>query len=304
MERSKEDNCLLCDYEKAIRTNSHIVPATLLDTVHGKRNMEHSYVFSTSNKTVNEYYGCQNPQEYTTEIKKPIFTYDHILCDDCENYFMKLETLCNTILANIDKEQNTDKIKDKHYNDTFFKEIQNLNPALIQLYFYSIIWRLIIQDYIENKTLAEQIIPTEKKLRRTLTQFRELKERQLKKISLDRNLCLKVVTSKQDFFPIGQFFNSETDNPYFFIAGRFLLYLFDLDSCLEEKYILYLKEIGSISNYGDSNFKIIYFPKDKYGEIISKVIDLYFNKMKPETIPEIQYDLNSKIKRIDIGKFR
>jgi len=299
MKRTKDDNCLLCEKEKAIRTNSHIVPATLLDNVHGKRHMEHSFVFSTSDNTVNEYYGCQNPQKYTTKIKKPIFTYDHIFCDKCENYFGKLENLCNTIFANIDKEKNTDKIKDKQHNHILFKEILNLNPALIQLYFYSIIWRLIIQDYIENNSIAEQIIPTEEKLRYTLNQFRELKEKQLKKISLEKNLCIKIVTTKQDIYPIGQFFNSSTNNPYFFIIGQFLLYLFDLDSYLDEKNRHYLTEIEKISNYGERNYKVIYFPKDKYDMIISKVIDLYFTKMKPEIIPEIQNDLKDKINRID-----
>lgn len=301
MKRTKEDDCLLCKKEKAIRTNSHIVPAPILENVHGERNKEHSFVFSTSESTVDEYYGRQFPQEHSTEIKKPNFSYDHILCDKCEKYFGRLESLCNTLLKNIDNESDTNKIKDLKLNDIDYKEIQNLNSGLIQLYFYSIIWRLIIQDYIENDSFAKQIVPTEKKLNQILNNFRDCDEKQLKELSLEKDLVLKVVTTKQEQYPMGQFFNSATDNPYFFIAGRFLLYLFDLSNPIAPQHQLVLKQMENIVNYGDSNFKIIYLPNEKYKAIISQVQELIIDKMGHQKTIELKKDLDSKIKNIDRG---
>lgn len=299
MKRTKEDDCLLCKNEKAIRTNSHIVPAPLLDNVHGERNKEHSFVFSTSESSVDEYYGRQFPQENSTEIKKPNFSYDHILCDKCEKFFGRLESLCNTLLKNIDSELDNNKIKDLKLNNIDFKEIQHLNPGLIQLYFYSIIWRLIIQDYIENDSFAKQIVPTEEKLRQILNRFKDCDEKQLKEINLEKDMCLKVITTKQELFPIGQFFNSSTDNPYFFIAGRFLLYLFDLNRPLDSKNQLILNQIENIANYGVNKFKIIYLPNDKYKMIISVAQELFLDKLGPEKTSELKKDLDTKIRNID-----
>ena len=168
MKRTKEDDCLLCKSEKAIRTNSHIVPAPLLDNVHGERDKEHSFAFSTKETIIDEYYGRQFPQEHSTEIKRPNFTCDYILCDKCEKFFGRLESLCNTFMQSIDNETDSNKIKDFKIGEIEFKEIQHLNSGLIQLYFYSIIWRLIIKDFTENNSFAKQIISTEEKLRQIL----------------------------------------------------------------------------------------------------------------------------------------
>ena len=298
MKRTKDDDCLLCKNEKAISTNSHIVPAPLLNNVHGERNKEHSYGFSSSNSSVDEFYGRQFPQEHSTEIKKPNFSYDHILCDKCENYFGRLESLCNPLLKNIDNEHDINKIKNFQTNDIEYKEIQNLNSGLIQIYYYSIIWRLIIQDYIENDSFAKQIIPTEKNLRQILNNYIDKDEKELKKICLNKNICLKVITTLQNYFPIGQFFNSSTDNPYFFIAGRFLLYLFDLNIPLGQKNQLVLQQIESLINCGNDKFKIIYIPNDKYKLIISQVHQLILNQMKPENIIKLNKNVKSKIENI------
>lgn len=301
MKRTKEDDCLLCKKEKAIRTNSHIVPAPILENVHGERNKEHSFVFSTSETTVDEYYGRQFPQEHSTEIKKPNFSYDHILCDKCEKYFGRLESLCNPLLKNIDNKSDNN-IKDLKLNNIDYKEILNLPTGIIQLYFYSIIWRLIIQDYMENDSFAKQIVPIERKLSQILNNFRDCDEKQLKELSLKKDLCLKVVTTKQELFPIGQFFNSSTNNPYFFIAGRFLLYLFDLNNPLAPKHQLVLKQMEYIVNYGDNNFKIIYLPNDKYKAITSKIQELILDKLGFKKTNELKKNLDSKIKNINNEK--
>lgn len=296
MKRTRDDDCLLCKNEKAIRTNSHIVPVPLLDNVHGERDKEHSFVFTSGESSVDEYYGRQFPQNITTEIKKPNFSYDHILCDKCENFFGSLESLVNPLFKNIDNECDKNKIKDLRLNNIEIKEIQNLSAGLIQLYFYSIIWRLIIQAYIENDSFAKQIIPTEKKLREILNSHANTNQKQLKRLRFRENICLKVVTTEQEFFPIGQFFNSSADNPYFFISGRFLLYLFNLNEPLNIKN--QLKQIESLVNYGDNKFKIIYLPNDNYKMIISKIHDFYLNQMKPENIIDLNNNLKNKIKNI------
>lgn len=97
--RNNTDKCLLCNSNNADKTTSHIVPASLLEKVIGKKNKEHSYLFSNQpDELLDEYFGRDNKQKLFTEIKKPNFAYDFILCKKCETYFSEIESIVTPIL--------------------------------------------------------------------------------------------------------------------------------------------------------------------------------------------------------------
>jgi hypothetical protein len=97
---------------------------------------------------INEYYGNEYKQHFTTEVKKRNFTLDFILCKECENYFSNLENIIKPIITTIDE-----KHKMLKFNEIEYIELQNINSNIVKLYFYSIIWRLHM-DFIENGSFA------------------------------------------------------------------------------------------------------------------------------------------------------
>jgi len=295
MIRTENDDCLLCANYKAIRTNSHIVPSTILNNVHGERDKEHSFVFSSDTTTIDEYFGREFSQLTSTEIKKSNFSSDYILCNNCENYFSQIENIVNPILKNIDLESNINKLKKIDLKDTQLKIIQNINGGIIQLYFYSIIWRLIIQDYIENGTIAKPIVNSEVVLRKTINDYSNIELKGLKKISFNHNLHLYVVTTLNEEFPISQLYNIYTENPFVFIAGRFILFLFDTDNKMDEESNFFFSQIQAFINKGDDKFKIVYIPLNTYDNMINRIFKRFIQHFDDADFEKLKSNLNDKL---------
>ncbi len=290
--RNNTDKCLLCNCNNADKTTSHIVPASLLEKVIGEKNKEHSYLFSNQpDELLEEYFGRDNKQKLFTEIKKPNFAYDFILCKKCETYFSKIESMVTPTLKNINKTFETEK---KEFNKIRYVEIQKLNPNLIRLLFYSIIWRLIIQDFVENGTFPTHIIDLESKLKNILLKYNLLQNKDLKKVEFSDNFVLKILTTKQKYYQIGNFFNYQTENPYFFIAGQFFIYLFDTEKQAEEKYKNFFNKNNPILNYAENNFKVVYVDNVLYENIIKKLWEIYLQKLGEETKVDFFQLINEK----------
>jgi hypothetical protein len=295
MIRTERDECLLCKNAKAIRTNSHIVPSALLKNVIGERNKERSFLFYSNQNKVNEYFGRSFIQNKSIEKEKPNFTYDHVLCDDCENYFGRLENIVSPILTNLDVEINPDKILKIDLKDSQLRIIQNLNGGIVQLFFYSIIWRLIIQDYLDNGTISKPIIKTEQNINEILNNFSNFNQKQLKKINIYNNLKLLVFTTDGKEFSISQLYNIYSENPFFFIAGRYILLLFDsnLELTVESNFIY--NNAKQIINNGEDKFKISFIPLDIYDNLIMKLFNKFCEHFTLNNLEKLKSDLDEKI---------
>lgn len=295
MIRTERDECLLCKNTKAIRTNSHIVPAALLKNVIGERNQERSFLFCSNQNKVNEYFGRQFIQNKSIEKEKPNFTSDYILCDDCENYFGRLENIVNPILTNLDVEINPDKILKIDLKDSQLRIIQNLNGGIVQLFFYSIIWRLIMQDYIDNGTISKPIIKTEQNINEILNNFSNFNLKQLKKININNNLKLLVFTTNGKEFSISQLYNIYSENPFVFIAGRYILLLFDSNLELTEESNFIYNNAKQIINDGEDKFKISIIPYDIYDNMIMKLFNKFCEHFTLNNLEKLKSDLDEKI---------
>ncbi|MBK6526006.1 MAG: hypothetical protein IPG07_10950 [Crocinitomicaceae bacterium] len=144
--------CKLCEQTKALRKNSHIIPAFLLKHMVGERDNEVSLTISSAG--FNDFFLVRNINEEKVEkilieqedvIKPNPYAIDYILCNECENYLGSVEGQCSEIM---------DKLTD---NVVPIK--RSLDVSLIKFVMLTIIWRCTVSGFskfalpksIENK---------------------------------------------------------------------------------------------------------------------------------------------------------
>jgi hypothetical protein len=140
-ERSIEDHCLLCKEKKADKTNSHIVPASMLKHMIGKRDYEESYLIDSKEVIMDQYFGRSNLKNDNTNIKSHQFAKDYWFCTKCEKRLGNVE----------DKVAPRIEHRIRNSSDQGFLELTpnghqyfnyNGNGAELELFIYSIVWRL------------------------------------------------------------------------------------------------------------------------------------------------------------------
>lgn len=131
--------CKLCQLEKQLRKNSHIVPVFLLKHMIGERDEEASVAIS--NNDFNEFYVGRISSEKASEIlieqdeiiKPNPYARDYILCNECEKYLGVIEGECAKIL---------EKYKGRK------TAIENIEEVYqIKLLALTIIWRCSISGF-------------------------------------------------------------------------------------------------------------------------------------------------------------
>lgn len=160
MKRSPHDNCLICHKNKAIKTNSHIIPAGLLKNSIGKRNKEEAYRINGQLGTANSYFGRENLKNTSEEIKQDIHARDFYFCPSCESRLGELESKVIPFL--------TEKILNEKYKNQFvektsksgirFLEASNIVKTDFLVFVYSVIWRiaLLYAEEHEKYSLKEE----------------------------------------------------------------------------------------------------------------------------------------------------
>lgn len=145
VERNPEDKCLLCQQSKATQKGSHLIPASLVASMVGKRYYEQSHsIMPNSDKPIDTAYGRSNLKNANTEQRQIQFVKDFIYCPECEKKLAVLESEINPVL--------TLKIKDTNQKQNFpesklasgfpFVTCSRVNPEIFKLYILSLIWRL------------------------------------------------------------------------------------------------------------------------------------------------------------------
>lgn len=131
MSRNPEEICLLCQTEKATKTNSHIVPKFMSKGILGNDGPRQGFTISTGEPE-------KRPEKGQDTSKE-----SYILCPSCENYLQVLETY---IAEHLHKRVLNPKYKlDFSYKvnpgNVHYVICNNLNLLITRLFFLSIYWR-------------------------------------------------------------------------------------------------------------------------------------------------------------------
>lgn len=145
--RKPTDNCLLCEANQATQTNSHFVPAGLLNTNIGKRDYEEAYEISPSDPNpVKSFFGRSNLKNTNTELKQNLHTADYIFCPDCEKKLSVIESHVIPILTSVISRKNPGKYAlKKSSTGREYIQVLNEDPKIIFLFFLTVIWRQCLQ---------------------------------------------------------------------------------------------------------------------------------------------------------------
>ena len=139
--------CIICSND-ANATGSHIVPASLIQNCVGKHYREESYSIDAKNAEIDVYFGRDNLKNTSPEIKDNHYKEDHILCQECEDNFAKIESAFSTNFLK--------KFREERYKQNFSVKInqhnveiltpRNFDHKKIYFYLYSIIYRFCMNS--------------------------------------------------------------------------------------------------------------------------------------------------------------
>jgi len=148
MNRSSNDNCLLCQGEEATQTNSHIVPKFMCKGILGNQGPRKAFIINIDIPEKKPTVCQDSPKE------------NYILCPSCEDYFQVLETY---ISEHLHKRVLNEKYKDDFYYlknsaDISFAECLNTNSLVANLFFYPFIGDvvLLLNSLLENFILQKK----------------------------------------------------------------------------------------------------------------------------------------------------
>lgn len=151
-QRTPEDLCLLCKKNKADKKGSHFTPIGILKKVVGKRGAEHEVTIDPFKGQVSEYFGRDNLKNTDPTIRQSDNVADYIFCTDCEKKLGLIESECIDKLHSFSENllKGTLQIEKTQAGNTFFRFKKPLKN-IVTLFFYSIIWRQILNDSLSYK---------------------------------------------------------------------------------------------------------------------------------------------------------
>ena len=150
-QRKPDDICLLCKINKADKKGSHFTPIGILKKVVGKRGAEHEVTIDPFGGQVSEYFGRENLKNTDPTIRQSDNVADYIFCSDCEKKLGIIESECIDKLHTFSDNllNGTLKIEKTAAGNTFFP-FTKPHKNVVTLFFYSIIWRQILNDSLSH----------------------------------------------------------------------------------------------------------------------------------------------------------
>lgn len=256
--RTKDDLCLLCQAEKADKTNSHIIPYFMTKRMLIDGSKRTVYGFDTSN--------MHKPPPKAQDTPKV----DYMLCSECEAYFSVLETYFANKIHN--------RIRDKKFLHEF--EIINnqgkylimvskvVNPLAVFLLMYSIVWRCHV---VTHKLSADFNLDPQHALllRKELLKFKSVKQNDLLTLLKNKEssfiyfpFSIITAATATDISKNFVFVNPYTLNPVSILAAEYLLHLsFD-------------KEADPILNDSRKPFRLIVIREEGWDDMLTGVVNL------------------------------
>jgi hypothetical protein len=222
----KEENfyCLLCKVNIADKLNSHIISKFLGKRLFEETNPRHSLVIEPSGKS----YKIQDT-----------FKEDNILCSNCEKRIEKIETLISREFEKISSYENYPKeFELKIIGTQEYIECTTLNPNIVAIFIYTIIWRISIsklyafQNFkLDNKTEKQIGNFLDKQLSLSTT---KLKINSISNILSDKHfICLMKAKEKTEFTRGVQTSLKLSESIYHIYLNEFFLVFYSNEKGLE-----------------------------------------------------------------------
>ena len=204
--------CKLCNRKTADKTNSHVIPHFLIQSminVDGIKGRNRELSVGIGKESITEYFGSavlpDKIEQYVghelsveeIEKQKHHFTVDYAFCSDCEKRFASIESYYS-------------ETKSKETNELVINEIDS---KLSFLFWASIVWRLSVTNLMDFKLKEKE----NKKLRNLLDNCLNLKISEVIKKAEYFNSCISNYAYKLMVYP-----NSEnTANRYCYGHPKF-----------------------------------------------------------------------------------
>ncbi|WKN31349.1 hypothetical protein PZB74_20580 [Porifericola rhodea] len=261
--RTPNDDCLLCQKNKATKKNSHIASKFLGKSILGKTGPRKGYILDSSKPHVKPRVFQDSPKE------------SYILCPDCEKYLECLETYV--------AENFTKRLLNERFNKNFeykmneggveYAICKNLNNKLFRLFIISLFWRGSISN---EEPFTSFNISEQDKLRVVLQESNSTDIQAIKLKKPHANLHefqIVVMRSKNSHDPTGNFFyaNGENDNLYQLILNEYKFFI-----SLESNSAL--QKFQFLNNVGNTNFIIGLLPDQTWRKLRKGLIDLATKK--------------------------
>lgn len=316
--RRKEEKCLICLKNNATQTGSHLMPAGLSAPCDGGRNKEEIIVITINNET-KPYFGPNNYRNnniiHDTTRHRNFNVMDYVFCPSCEK---KLAVIENCIIPFLTNTVQSDKFESQKITEggLTYRTYNNVDLAELKLFFYTVIWRLGLQQELNFGTR----IFSEK-------QYNDLRHSVNEHLSFD----LKAITNNKKIlnnFPLTiittNFPNTERDfyNPVIqrneqllFFACEYLLHINFSHSVTNGSDFDLPNEVfnESVANKGELPIKIIFLDYSNWSEFIKKQIAYVIDEKRKfwiesimnksgKTYKECDYILHKKAFEIQIEK--
>ncbi|MEP7109174.1 MAG: hypothetical protein ABI760_14370 [Ferruginibacter sp.] len=229
MDRTPDQLCLLCLSNKADFKGSHFTPSCIIKNVIGKKGYENEIAIYPTKGSLSQFYGRSNLNNTDTKTQKTDNVLDHILCSSCEKKLGLLESECCTKLNELTESIKAKKIKIyKTSKGNNFVQFKKPDKNIIILFFYSIIWRQIINVPFYGGTID---IPDNfvEKLRLIITTETNYALTEIKNSNNFKNYPKLIVYTTYHFDPYsGNNYNPNpySSNPEFFAIGLYNALLF------------------------------------------------------------------------------
>lgn len=155
IKRLPADICLLCRQNPSNQKGSHYTPASIIKKVIGERDYEEAYSINANDATTSTYLGRSNLKNTDPTIRKAEHVEDYIFCSACETRLGIIEGLCGQPLNKlVDDLAKGGVTVHKTADQNKYTILAKLHKNTLIVYFYSIIWRQCLQQYIDQETIV------------------------------------------------------------------------------------------------------------------------------------------------------
>jgi len=159
--RNAECLCLICEKEKATKTNSHFVPVGFTKTTLGKRDKEEIITITDKPGVESEkHYGVENlkglSQDANAEIpdKHPLspMAEDYIFCPKCEDALGFFES---AVIEEVSTKLFDSKFASRYNrteceNGSIVKTLNKLPSYILDVFVFSLVWRMNLQYFLSE----------------------------------------------------------------------------------------------------------------------------------------------------------
>lgn len=297
-------NCIICD-NTADEVGSHLIPASLIKNCIGKHYSEESFNIDSKTSKIDTFYGRDNLNNQSTEIKQNHYKRDHILCKICEKKLAELES---KFAAEFLQKFRVDKYLANFNSYKSSSDLEILEPKKIlnieiQAYFYSIILRFCYifkfeggDSYIEEYDLLKIKIFLYNFLYANITD----KEHGIE------NFRIAIIFNK---YSTNSAFISTSDklkNPYIFYFCEAILVLYIEENKATDKSLFF----DCLNSITDNTSKIIVGPSlmyEKFTSLISNILAenfmtngiKYITELNKKSFEENEIEVKKLIEKYD-----